>query len=435
MTIDQSSDARIAAFNLAHQHRPGRVVTPTTAAGVADAVREAAVRGDRVHVVATGHGLLAPVEGGTVVSTAALADVHVDPEARTARVGGGARWGQVLEAAAPYGLAPVCGSSPTVGVVGLLLGGGLGPAGRTLGWASDHLRRLELVTATGEQLSVTADSHPEVFRAARGGKHLPGVVTEVEIGLVPMAEVYGGGLFFAAEDAGRVLHGFVDWSRDLPETVTPSFAILRLPDLPQVPEPLRGRCVVHVRVVVADGDAEAGAATVAPLRALATPLVDLVGPMPYAAIGAVHADPEEPMPVMDGGVLLRDLEHGFVDALLSVMGPEQHVPFAVAEVRLLGGALARPTAGPDAVVGRDAAAQLFVVSAPAPDLFTTAVPAVAQALVGAVGAWSTGVVQPNFVGALSGPNPWVRAWPADVRDALDAVRAELDPAGLFAGPR
>lgn len=421
----------VPAFNAAVAHRPARVHAIGPDDDLSAVVLDAARGGGRIHVIGSGHGWATPIDSGVALLTRGLDGVLVDAASRTARVGAGARWSDVIAAAAQHGLAPVCGSAPGVGVIGFLLGGGLSPVGRTLGWGSDHVRSFELVTGEGHTLTASAESHPDLFWALRGGKVAPGVVTSVQLELAPIETLYGGGLFFEGADAAAVLSGYASWAADAPDAVTSSCAILRLPDLEVVPAPLRGRCVVHVRVaVVGRPDAES---LVAPLRALATPILDAVTEMPYAAIGSIHADPTEPMPVVEGGILLRDFDAAAAAALLEVAGPDVPAPFAVVELRQLGGALAASPRSDDAVAGRDAAYSLFAVSAPVPDLFANVVPAFAQRLFGALDPWATGTVQPNFVGGLNAPGTMQRAWTADVRAGLHAVWRTYDPAGVFTG--
>ncbi|MFJ1706610.1 FAD-binding oxidoreductase [Kitasatospora sp. NPDC088346] len=186
--------------------------------------------------MATGHGLTAPVEAGVLITTERMAGVRVDPATRTATVQAGARWSQVIEAAAPHGLAPINGSSSAVGVVGYTLGGGSGPLSRAFGFAADNVRRARLVEGLGVVHDVDATSDPELFWALR-------------IGLMPVTSLYGGSVFYPGAAARDVLHAFAAWSSDLPERVsTTSVALLRLPPLPEIPEPLlRGQCVVQLR--------------------------------------------------------------------------------------------------------------------------------------------------------------------------------------------
>ena len=146
------------------------------------------------------------------MQTSGLSGCVVDVPGRSARVGAGATWQQVLDAATPYGLAPLCGSAPGVGVVGYLTGGGIGPLVRSVGLSADHVRAFELVTGAGEVLHVTPEEHADLFWGVRGGKSTLGIVTEVEIDLLPIAEFYGGALYFDGADAAPVLHAWREWS-------------------------------------------------------------------------------------------------------------------------------------------------------------------------------------------------------------------------------
>ena len=311
---DPGFDAECSGFNLAVVQHPAVVVAATSVADVVAAVQYAAREGPSVRVQATGHGAGAPADGGLLVTTSRMTAVTVDPERRTATVSAGTRWRDVIEAAAPYGLAPLNGSSAGVGVVGYTLGGGMGPMGRTFGFAADHVRRLQIVVADGTVLEVDADHEPELFWALRGGKCDIGIVTELEFALMPVAQYYGGGIFYPGEAAATVLHKFRSWALTLPEQATTSMALLRLPDLPEVPAPLRGRLSVHLRFVYI-GEDEQGAALIAPMREVAQPLVDMVATTPYSAIASVHQDPVDPLPVWDGSALLREFPAAAVDAL------------------------------------------------------------------------------------------------------------------------
>ena len=199
---------RAVPWNVAVPVHPGAVVLATGATDVAAVMRFAAARGLKVAVQATGHGAL-PIGADTIlVQTSGLSGCVVDVPGRSARVGAGATWQQVLDAATPYGLAPLCGSAPGVGVVGYLTGGGIGPLVRSVGLSADHVRAFELVTGAGEVLHVTPDEHADLFWGVRGGKSALGIVTEVEIDLLPIAEFYGGALYFDGADAARVLHAW-----------------------------------------------------------------------------------------------------------------------------------------------------------------------------------------------------------------------------------
>jgi FAD/FMN-containing dehydrogenase len=420
----------LAGFNLALTHRPDAVLLPGSATDVAAAVGAARAARVAVRVLGAGHGTLEPLDGGLAVVTAGLAGVEVDVEERTARVGAGTLWQQVLDATAPHGLAPLAGSSPLVGVVGYVLGGGLGPVARTFGYAADHVRSFEVVDGTGRLRQVDADHDPELFWALRGGKVGLGVVTALTIDLLPVRTVHAGGLYFPADEVAPVLHAWLDWTRTVPETVTSSAAILRLPDLPGIPGPLRGRLVLHVRFAHV-GEGSDGERLVAPLRGAGTVLVDSVGPLPYSRLGEIHADPVDAMPYAEGGALLDHLDHDGLDALLAVVGADVDVPLAAVELRHLGGALSREPRVPNAVPGRSAGFGLHVVGAPVPELLDVVVPRVVQGTIAAMAPWLATESLPNFVGRANEAGALASCWLPGVAARLDAVRATVDPEGLL----
>lgn len=422
---------RLPVFNLAHQHRPDRVVTPTTVDEVAQVIRAASAAGEKVHVVGAGHGWNHAIVGGVALLTRGLATVEVDAGASTARIGAGTTWGQVTAAAAEHGLAPLCGAAPGVGVIGYLLGGGLSPIGRSFGWASDFVRSFTMVTGDGETVVASATSCPDLFWALRGGKFAPGVVTGVEIQLLPLRTLYGGGLFFAAEDAEQVLDGFATWAATVPDAVSTSCALLRLPDLPDLPPPLRGQFVVHIRVAIVGLEVAEASALVAPLRELGTPVLDSLAEMPFSAVGTIHADPEEPMPALEASALLADFDTAAAAALLTVAGPASDLPLIAVELRRLGGRLSTGPAVSDAVVGRAAGYGLMVISAPVPELFDGPIPAAVRAVTAAMAPWADGTFQPNFIGALNGPTAYEQSWPAESWARLEAVRETYDPRGTI----
>lgn len=422
--------AEIAGFNLSFTPTPAVVVGATSTADVATAVRYAASVGKRVAVQATGHGLTSDLDDTVLVTTRRMTTVAIDPVARTARVAAGVRWRAVIDAAAEHGLAPLSGSSSQVGVVGYTTGGGLGPLCRRYGFAADHVTRFTIVTADGAVREVLAESTDpddvDLFWAVRGGKGSFGIVTEMEFGLVPVTTFYGGAVFFAGEDAPAVLNTWRQWAPTLPEDTTTSVALLRLPPAPELPEPLRGRFVVAVRFTHIGTD---GPALLAPMRAAAHPLMDLVADLPFTAVDAVHMDPTEPMPAWDRGTTLAELPVAAVDAVLAQVGPGVASPLSIVEIRLLGGALARPPRVPNAVTGRDAAFSVFTAGVTAASS-VEAVAAAGAAVVEALRPWARGCLI-NFLGQ-AGPGRVGQLWgPAD-RARLVAIRERFDPAGLLA---
>ena len=419
---------RALPWNVAVPVTPAAVVFATGAADVAEVMRFAAPRGLRVAVQATGHGAV-PIGADTVlVLTTGLSACVVDPATRTARVGAGVRWQQVIDAAAPHGLAPLCGSAPGVGVVGYLTGGGIGPLVRTVGLSSDYVRAFELVTGAGEVLRVTPEQHADLFWGVRGGKAMLGVVTTVEIDLPKIPEFYGGAVYFDGGSAGDVLHAWRDWCAALPDTVNTSLGIQQLPPLPGVPEPLAGRMTVAVRYA-ALGDAQGARRLLAPIRAVAPVLLDTVAVLPYAAIGAVHADPVDPMPVHEGQALLRELTAETVDAILAAAGPDSGSPQTIVELRLLGGELAREPLHRSAFCHRDAAFSLAVIGVLMPEVAESVV-GHTEALIDAVGPWATGGQMPNFAPSAD-PRRLARVYSEDTLHWLHALARRYDPAGVL----
>jgi hypothetical protein len=419
-------DAARSGFDLSAIPSPDLVVSAAGEDDVVDAVRLAADRGFPVAVRATGHGPIPGVDRGLLVDTRAMSTVTVDPGRRTATIGAGTTWTSVLAACAPYGLAPLCGSAPDVGAVSYVLGGGLGVLGRRYGYAADRVRRIRLVTATGEPREVTADSDPELFWAVRGGGGNFGVATELEIDLVPVAALYGGGLFFPGEAAADLLAAFGRCAADAPDELSLSLAFITFPDLDAVPPPLRGRFVGHLRVAHLGAPAEAEA-LIAPLRAVATPFVDTVRTLPVAEIGTIHADPVRPQPVSCGGAVLPRWDDAAVDVLRSGVGATR--PHML-EVRHLGGALARPASVPNAVGHRDARFNVFTSAYPGPSFDEAAT--VQTDLYRRLRPWTGGRALYNFSGRPDG-----RA--TDARTAFDkagfarlqAVKATWDPENMF----
>jgi FAD/FMN-containing dehydrogenase len=204
---DAGYDAGRRTIDPSFEARPALVVEALGAADVRAAVVAAREHDLPFAVQATGHGTRVPCDGGILVRTGAMATVLVDPDRRVAHVGAGARWGDVLAAAAPFGLAPLSGSSPDVGVAGYTLGGGLGWLARRHGFAADSLLRAEVVTAEGGLVTASAEEHPDLLWALRGGGGSFGVVTAMELRLHPVDRVYAGTAFFAIERGGAARAG------------------------------------------------------------------------------------------------------------------------------------------------------------------------------------------------------------------------------------
>ncbi|MBV9292833.1 MAG: FAD-binding oxidoreductase [Frankiales bacterium] len=427
---DAGYDDEAAPFNQVVSHRPPIVVGAVCADDVVAAVRYAAKHRLSVGVQATGHGASFAMTDGVLISTKRMTDVTIDPQRGTARIGAGAKWLAVVQAAAPYGLAPLSGSTTDVGAVGYALCGGMGPLGRKFGFAADRVRAIEIVTGDGKLRTITADDDTDLFWGIRGGKGNLGIVTAIEVDLVFVPRLYGGAIFYDAADMPAVLHAWREWVETVPEEMTSSVALLRLPDIDVVPPPLRGRLTLHLRISYV-GSAEDGMRLVAPLRAVADPIVDMVRDMPFTETDSIHLDPTDPSSAWHDGRLLSSFPAEAADALLAVAGPDVDVPLIFAEIRHMGGALSRPAAVPNAVAGRNAAFSLFVLGPMAPGL-ELAVPAAGSSVIDALAPWHTSGRLVNFLGTTDrGPAAVAAAYEPETAARLLALKDRFDPQGLF----
>jgi FAD/FMN-containing dehydrogenase len=170
-------------------------------------------------------------DGGMLIVSSSMNAVQIDPEAETARVGAGARWGEVLEAAQAHGLAPLLGSSSTVGVVGYSLGGGLGWLASRYGLAADSVQAIEMVTADGRTLVASVEENSDLFWAMRGGGGSFGGVTSLDVKLVPVRNVYGGSLIYPDELAEEVFKSYHTWTINLLEEWTTSVRLANFPSI------------------------------------------------------------------------------------------------------------------------------------------------------------------------------------------------------------
>jgi len=423
-------DGARRAWNLAADQRPAAVVVARDAGEVIGAIELARSFGLRVVPQGTGHLASAlPDLDDAILLRTDIGGVSVDVEARLARVGAGAVWQDVVDAVTPHGLAALSGSSHDVGVVGYTLGGGMSWLARQHGLSANHVRAIELVTADGVLRRVDAEHEPELFWALRGGGGNFGVVTHLEIELFEVTEVFGGMTIWPIAQAREVLAAWSAWSVTAPEAVTTSFRLLRLPPLPDVPEPLR-----DTPVVVVDGavlaDAVPAAAMLAPFRGLGTPIMDTWETMSPAGLLQLHMDPPAPVPALGHTAQLHELDDAAIDTLLAASRPREISPLLFVELRQLGGAVGSVPAGAGAGAraSLDGAFSLFAVGMPMSPEGADAIDARLTELVGAMAPWATGQVYANFAergGSLAS------AFDMVTYGRLRAARVAWDPQELF----
>lgn len=427
----ESGDARWdtarGAWNLAVDQRPGAVAVPASAEEAAAAIRAAGERGLRVAVQNTGHaaGRL-PIDDGTLLlRTGALDSVAIDPDRRVARMGGGVRWGAVVGAAAEHGLAPASGSSPLVGAVGYLLGGGHGWLASRHGLAANDLIAAEVVAGDGEVVRLDDDVDAEAMWALRGGGGGWAAVTAVEVGLHPVGDIAGGSLMFPQERAGEVLEAWREWSAGVPEGVTTIGRVLRFPPIELVPEPLRGKAFAIVEAVDLDGP-ERLDGLLAGLRGLG-PAADTVRPMRSTDLAEVHMDPPEPVPAMAGGMLVGALTADALGGIVAATAEGPGRALIGAEVRRLGGPVARARAEGVVCAVRAEGALFAVGMAATPDMAAASKGGV-DAVRSACTPHAAGHGLPNFAAES---DPAASIFPPDDLARLVAVADRFDPDGRF----
>jgi hypothetical protein len=417
-------DAR-QAWNLTADQNPAAVAFVASGDDIAATVRVAHDAGLGVAAQNTGHGAtpMAPLEGVVLLKTARMNAVDVDADAQTARIAPGVEWLALLEACAPAGLAGLAGSSPDVGVVGYSLGGGLGWLGRKHGFACNRVMGFDVVTADGEQRRVDADTEPDLFWAMRGGGGSFAIVTAMDVGLVPAREIYAGAVIYPADDALAMLQSYREWTAGVPEELTSTVKLLHLPPIPQIPEPLRDRDLVAIGACYLGPQGEAEE-LLAPIRSLGEPVMDTYAPMPASGLARVSMDPEEPVPGLVHGALVRELDEKAMDAFVEVAGPGTASPLLQAELRHVGGALGRPAENGGALSHLDAAYTFSGVGMPmAPEMAET-INGRLDDIREALGPWRAEGMYFNFAERRTA---FEDLFPSDVGARLSDLKRDWDP--------
>ncbi|MEW9550596.1 FAD-binding oxidoreductase [Nonomuraea sp. NPDC050783] len=402
-------------WNLSVEQRVAAVVEAAGADDVAAAVVYARSAGLPVAAQPSGHGASGTADGVILLRTGGLDEVRVNAEERTARVGAGARWGQVLAAAGPHGLTGLAGSSPVVSVTGYTLGGGLSWFGRRHGFAADSVRAFDVVTADGERARVTAESDPDLFWALRGGGGGDfALVTAVEFDLYPAPALYGGRVMWPGHRAREVFDAFLEITAEAPDELTLWFNRVQFPQAP---------AMVGVDAAFLGEEAD-GRALLARLDKIGDVIVDKRGPVAVANLGDITAEPTDPTPGRSRAELLTRLDETAVAPLL-----EQPVaPLIAVQVRHLGGALAaeRPGAGPSGPVAEPYL--LYMLGAAVNPELSEAVGARQAAVAGELGGLVSGR-KPYTM--LAGGERAEAAFTAEAVARLREIKRARDPQGVL----
>ena len=428
---DDGYDTARKAWNLTVDQHPALIVIPQNANDVAEALRFAQAHGLEVAVQATGHGVIREANGSLLIVTSQMTDVRVNPEAQTAWVEAGVKWGDVLAVTQTVGLAPLLGSAPHVGAVGYTLGGGMGWLARKYGLAADSVNYFELVTAEGNLVRASAAENADLFWGLRGGGGNFGVVTGMEIRLYPVTTVYGGNLFYPLHKAKEVFAQYRRWIASAPDELTSSIVLKTFPPFPQVPEALRGQSFVMVRACYC-GPLEQGEELMKYWRTWQTPLKDDMKAMPFSQVGAISSDPVDPVPGHGSGAWLNSLSDEVADILIRYIVPRNGpAVLGSAEIRHAGGVISRVESGSAAYGHREAAYILQVVGgAPTPEVHEAVRHQIAQLKRGLTPYLHGGVFM-NFLGGEEARERTRQGFSPEAYLRLQQLKARYDPQNRF----
>jgi FAD/FMN-containing dehydrogenase len=354
---DEAYDAARATFNGMYDRRPGLIARCEGVADVIAAVNFAREKGLEVAVRGGGHSVpgYASCDDGVVIDLSPMNWVHVDPEARTARAGGGATWGKFDRETQAFGLATTGGRITTTGIGGLTLGSGSGWLERKFGFTVDNLISAQVVTAAGEVVTASERENPELFWGLRGGGGNFGIVTSFEFRLHSLGPIVMGGLLgYPRDQAPELLRAWADHLESAPEELGSGFAFLTAPPEEFVPPEVRGQPVCGVVVLYA-GPVDEAEPVVKGLRdALGEPAMDLVMPMPYLVVQQLLDGANPPgRPQYWKSDTLKEMSDGAIDTLVE-FGNKAPSPFTVVVLEAKGGAIPRVPEDSMALIGRKA---------------------------------------------------------------------------------
>ncbi len=335
---DAGFDKARTLFYGGFDHRPAAIIRVTDATDVAYFVSLARETGMELAVRSGGHSLAghSVSEGGIVLDLSDMRALDIDPERRTAWAQTGLTAAEYTTAAGAYGLATGFGDTGSVGIGGLTLGGGVGYLVRKYGLTIDDLLAAEIVTADGRLLRVDAETHPDLFWAIRGGGGNFGVATRFRFRLHEVDTIVGGMLILPATP--DVIASFIAQAEAAPDELSTIANIMPAPPMPFLPAEHRGKLVVMATMVYA-GPVVAGERAVAPFRALAKPIADMVRPMRYPEIYAPEDDSYHPTAVAHT-MFVNAIDRSVAEAIVAHLQASD-ATMRVAQLRVLGGAMAR----------------------------------------------------------------------------------------------
>jgi FAD/FMN-containing dehydrogenase len=406
--------------------RPAVIVRVANTADVARVIALARDTGMPLAVRSGGHSGAAHsvVDDGIVLDLADMRTLKIDPERRTASAETGLTAAEFSKAADEHGLAIGFGDTGSVGIGGITLGGGVGYLVRMYGLTIDDLLAADIVTADGHLHHVDAETDPDLFWAIRGGGGNFGVATRFQYRLHPVSAIVGGMMMLPA--TADTIASFIALSEAAPEELTTIANVMPAPPMPFVPVEHHGKIVIFAMICYA-GAVEAGERAVAPFRALATPIVDMVKPGRYPEMYPPDAEDYHPN-ATSRTMFIDRVDRGVADTILEHLGAST-APMRVAQLRVLGGAMARVPVEATAFAHRRSRIMVNCAAiCERPEEMAMHAPWVtgfAAALrQGDAGAYV------NFL-ADEGPARIRAAYPGATWDRLAAIKRRYDPNNLF----
>ncbi|UOE44099.1 FAD-binding oxidoreductase [Agromyces larvae] len=426
---DADYDTARQPWNLAVDQRPAAIATPADVRELQTVVRTAAAAGLKVTAQPNGHGADGSLDGVVLVRTSRFDRLVVDEPARVLRAGAGVNWGRALQELDGTGLVALAGSNPEVNIVGLALNGGHSMFSRRYGLTARSIITARLVDAAGDELELSDADDPDLIWALRGGGGHFGIVTEIELALHAGDALFGGSLMFAPEHAVAAITAAFDLSREALDLGL-EVGMMRFPDVPLVPEPMRGQTVATVAMVHVGDEAE-GRAFADRLLAVAEPVANTLTAFTIGSLAAVAAEPVDPMPTADLGGVLSGFDETFARDFVAAFLAGADLGLTRCGLRVLGGAIADELGAERSAIGALHAPLLMnagvVLMGPGID------PARALQPLRELAARypATGGV-PSFLGTGT---TLADAYPAEVVERLAEIKRRFDPTGLFVGNR
>ncbi len=423
---DPGYDKARTVFYGGIERRPAAIIRVADADDVSRLVSLARETGVELAIRSGGHSVVGHgvSEGGIVLDLSNMRGLQIDAEGRTAWAQTGLTAGEYTTAAGAHGLATGFGDTGSVGIGGLTLGGGVGYLVRKHGLTIDDLLAAEIVTADGQLLHVDANNHPDLFWAIRGGGGNFGVATRFQFRLHEVDTVLGGMLILPATP--DVIASFIAEAEAAPDELSTIANVMKAPPMPFLPPEVHGKLIVMAMLVYA-GEVGAGERVIAPFRALAKPFADMIRPMRYPEIYPPEQEGYHPV-AASRTMFVDSIDRSVAETILNYLQASTG-SMAVAQLRVLGGAMRRVPADATAFAHRQSRIMVNVAALyekldekPKHEVWATDFAAALQQ--GDEGAYV------NFLGD-EGESRIRAAYPGGTWERLAAIKARYDPTNLF----